>query len=377
MRAVRILALLGASVLAACASTKVTDVGAGHRDQQKDLDEAGLWFEMDRAEKTIAAAPERITDPALQKYLDQLNCKLAPDLCADIRVYLIRQPYFNAFMAPNGMMVIFTGTLIRTEDEAQLATVMAHEIGHYRGRHSLENWRHLKNVSNLMTGISAFAGSGASVIAAFGAYANLASFSREQERDADTRGFSALQAAKLDLQAPGKLWSAAYEEEAANPQGMLSGIFGSHPATKERRDRLTQLAHGAAPGDAGTQRFREAIQNYRAAWLGDDLSRRNFAQSEVMLKRLALIRWDLANVYYFQGELYRKRAKPGDLERAISAYQSALREPNVTPNVLRELGTVLKRVGKTNAAMDAFREYLKRAPQADDAAMIRSYLNAK
>jgi regulator of sirC expression with transglutaminase-like and TPR domain len=45
--------------------------------------------------------------------------------------------------------------------------------------------------------------------------------------------------------------------------------------------------------------------------------------------------------------------------------------------VLRELGTVLKRVGKTNAAMDAFREYLKRAPQADDAAMIRSYLNAK
>jgi beta-barrel assembly-enhancing protease len=96
-----------------------------------------------------------------------------------------------------------------------------------------------------------------------------------------------------------------------------------------------------------------------------------------MLKRLALIPWDLANVHYFQGELYRKRAKPGDLERAISAYQSALREPNVTPNVLRELGTVLKRVGKTNAAMDAFREYLKRAPQADDAAMIRSYLNAK
>jgi beta-barrel assembly-enhancing protease len=201
MRAFRMLALLGASLLAACASTKVTDVSAGHRDLQKDLDEAGLWFEMDRAEKTIAAAPERITDPALQQYLDQLNCKLAPDLCADVRVYLIRQPYFNAFMAPNGMMVIFTGTLIRTEDEAQLATVMAHEIGHYRGRHSLENWRHLKNVSNLMTGISAFAGSGASVIAAFGAYANLASFSREQERDADTRGFTALQAAKLDLQA--------------------------------------------------------------------------------------------------------------------------------------------------------------------------------
>jgi beta-barrel assembly-enhancing protease len=377
MSVYRTLALVCASLLVACASTKVADVGADHRGQQKDIDEAGLWFEMDRAEKTIAGAPERVIDPALQKYLDDLNCKLAPDLCGDIRVYLIRQPYFNAFMAPNGMMVIFTGTLIRTEDEAQLATVMAHEIGHYRGRHSLENWRHLKNVSNLMTGIGTFAGSGASVIAAFGAYANLASFSREQERDADTRGFTALQAAKLDLHAPGKLWGAAYDEEEVNPQGMLSGIFGSHPATKERRDRLTQLALGAAPGDTGTQRFRNVIQSHRATWLGDDLSRRNFAQSEVMLKRLAMIPWDLANVHYFKGELYRKRAKPGDLERAISAYQSALREPNATPTALRELGTVLKRVGKTKAAMAAFREYLKRAPQADDAAMIRSYLDVK
>ena len=364
--------------LGGCASTQVADVQPGYRSQSKDLDEAGLWFAMDRAEKIVAAAPERITDPVLQNYLNALSCQLAADLCSDIRIYLIRQPYLNAFMAPNGMMVIFTGTLARTENEAQLAFVMAHEIGHYRGRHSLENWRHLKNVSNLMTGIgSVTAGTGVGVVAALGAYANLASFSRDQEREADVLGFQALQAAKLDLAAPGALWSAAYEEEKVNPKGLLSGVFASHPATPERRDRLKQMAQNSAVGGAdGSERFRAIIKPYRSAWLSDELARRNYAQSEVMLARLAAIPWDLGTVKNFQGELYRKRAQPGDLALAANAYQAALREPGVSPATFRDLGTTLKRLGNNAAAQDAFREYLKRAPDANDAAMIRSYLNA-
>lgn len=363
--------------LGGCASTQVADVQPGYRSQSKDLDEAGLWFAMDRAEKTVAAAPERITDPALQDYLNTLSCRLAADLCSDIRIYLIRQPYLNAFMAPNGMMVIFTGTLARTENEAQLAFVMAHEIGHYRSRHSLENWRHLKNVSNLMTGIGSItAGTGVGVVAVLGAYANLASFSRDQEREADALGFKALQAAKLDLAAPGELWSAAYEEEKVNPKGMLSGVFASHPATLERRDRLNKMAQSSAVGGTdGSERFRALIKPYRSAWLSDELARRNYAQSEVMLARLATIPWDLGTVKNFQGELYRKRAQPGDLTLAASAYQAALREPGVSPATFRDLGTTLKRLGNNAAAQDAFREYLKRAPDANDAAMIRSYLN--
>jgi beta-barrel assembly-enhancing protease len=375
---------LMALFLTRCASTQVSDVQPGYRAQAKELDEAGLWFAMDRAEKIVAAAPERITDAPMQEYLDALSCKLAPDLCSDLRVYLIRQPYLNAFMAPNGMMVIFTGTLARSENKAQLAFVMAHEIGHYRSRHSLENWRHLKNISNLMTGLGAVtAGTGAGVIAILGAYANLASFSRDQEREADVLGFRALQTAGFDLQAPAQLWAAAYAEEQANPKGMLSAIFASHPATAERRDRLKLLAVQApvalsvarqtiATSDA---RFRALMAPYRAGWLNDELARRNYAQSDVMLTRLSLLKWDLGAVKNAQGALYRKRALPGDLLLAAGAYQAALREPNVDPRTFRDLGSTLKRLGKNSAALDAFREYLKRQPNADDAAMIRSYLN--
>lgn len=364
------------ALLGSCASTKVADATPGFRPQASDKDETGLWFAMDRVEKNFAEAPERIRDPALQRYLNELNCRLAPDLCADIRIYLVRQPYLNAFMAPNGMMVMFTGTLARAENEAQLAFVMAHEIGHYRSRHSIENWRHQKNVSNVMTGLGTLTGgSAAGIVAVVGAYANLASFSRDQEREADSLGFAALAAAKLDLQAPGKLWAAAYEEERVNPRGMLSGVFASHPATPERRDRLSALAATRAERfDPGEHRFREVIAPYRAQWLADELARRNYRQSDVLFTRLAALPWDRGTLKGLQGELFRKRAQAGDLERAASAYQQAITEPDAPPSAYRDLGTTLRRLGRESEAKAAFAEYLKRVPDADDAAIIRSYL---
>jgi len=43
-------------------------------------------------------------------------------------------------MAPNGMMQVATGLLLRTANEAQLAYVLGHELGHYRRRHSMQRW---------------------------------------------------------------------------------------------------------------------------------------------------------------------------------------------------------------------------------------------
>jgi beta-barrel assembly-enhancing protease len=359
-------ALIAANILCACASTQVSDVGSNHRAQVKDLDEEGLWYEMDRAEQAIAQSSERVSDPSLQKYLEELNCRLASDICADIRVYLLRQPFLNASMAPNGMMVVFTGTLVRAQNESQLATVLGHEIAHYRSRHSLENWRQLKNVSSLTAGVGA---------AAIGVYANLASFSRTQESEADLLGFESMRAAGFDVNAPGQLWAGAYEEERVNPPGFLSGIFADHPASAERRDRLQNLGK-VGGGDAGQARYEAVIGPYRARWLADELSRRNYAQSEVMLARLAKLSFQQHEVHAAQAELYKRRAKPGDLELAVKHYQMAIRAPSVASTVFRDLGTSYRKLGRNKEAQAAFREYLQRDPNATDAAMIRSYFNA-
>lgn len=78
---------------------------------------------MDREESRLRRSPFRLRDATLETYLSELACKLAGEHCPDMRVYPLRAPYFNASMAPNGMMQVWSGLLLRVENEAQLAAV--------------------------------------------------------------------------------------------------------------------------------------------------------------------------------------------------------------------------------------------------------------
>ena len=74
------------------------------------------------------------------------TCRTSPAGSAPVIVptsgsTLVRTPYFNASMAPNGMMQVWSGLLLRVDNEAQLAAVLGHEIGHYLARHSVERLR--------------------------------------------------------------------------------------------------------------------------------------------------------------------------------------------------------------------------------------------
>jgi beta-barrel assembly-enhancing protease len=195
-----------------------------------------------------------------------------------------------------------------------------------------------------------------------------------QETEADTLGLDAMKRAGLDVQAPGQLWAAAFEEERVNPPGFLSGIFASHPATEARRDRLQALGKEGG-GDSGKSRFEAVIAKHRASWLADELSRRNYAQSEVMLARLLKTNFQQHEIYTAQAELFRRRAKPGDLQKAVNSYRLAAKDPRVAAIVFRDLGTSYQKLGDRAQAQSAFREYLKRAPKASDALMIQSYLD--
>ena len=113
-------------------------------------DEGGLWALMDREETRTRRSPFIVREAALRAYLVELACRLAGDHCQDLRVYTVRNPWFNAMMAPNGMMQVWTGLLLRVENEAQLAAVLGHEIGHYVQRHSLARLQDAKSRSAFM-----------------------------------------------------------------------------------------------------------------------------------------------------------------------------------------------------------------------------------
>ena len=157
-------------------------------------DEGGLWAIVARAERKLRRGEFVIHDEAMHDYVQSIACSLGGAHCPDVRVYVVRAPWFNASMAPNGMLQVWSGLLLRVENEAQLAAVLGHEIGHYLRRHGLERLRDAETRSawgSLLTPLTGPLGSMALSLGRF-------SFSRDQEREADSIGLALMRRAGYD-----------------------------------------------------------------------------------------------------------------------------------------------------------------------------------
>jgi len=166
----------------------LADLAPAHRPDPKS-DEAGIWYQMEKAERRIKTAGQRYRNPEVAAYLASVTCRVAGDYCKDIRVYTIRAPGLGAGMYPNGMMHISTGLLLRVQNEAQLAAVIGHETGHYLRQHSLQRLRDMIDKTNslfffnfvlLAAGVPV-----AGDLTAFVALGDIKAYGRNHEREAD------------------------------------------------------------------------------------------------------------------------------------------------------------------------------------------------
>lgn len=345
-------------------------------------DEAELWYAMDQIERDLRQSPLIVRDPELNAYARSVLCKVTRDYCANLRLYIVDLPYFNASMAPNGAMILWTGSLLRMSNEAQLALVLGHEFGHYRERHTLQQWRKLKRSSAFLSafGIAA-AGAGvglAGTAASLAGMATMMKFSRDKEREADRIGFAQLDAQGYDLQAGVELWDGMLREEEARDYGKPIPVFSTHPQTRERRDDL-RAAAASKPGAGrvlGRESFHDAVRPQLEHWLENELTRRMYASSiQVIGDMRATAAPEDAGLYtFFMGEAHRRRGKGDDRARAAALYAEATRQPGAPPEAWREHGLALRESGQPQPAADALRRYLALAPQASDRRFIEQYL---
>jgi beta-barrel assembly-enhancing protease len=338
-------------------------------------DEGGLWALLDREETRLRRSPFRIRDEALNRYVEEIICRLGGDHCPDIRAYEVQMPYFNANMAPNGMMQIWSGLLLRMENEAQLAAILAHELGHYLERHSLQRLRDVKARSAFALMLAPFG-----LIGLVGQLAVLGSafaFSRDQEREADTLSIVLMRRAGYDPREAVKVWSNLLAELKANPgndPSQDSVLFATHPPSEERRRNLEQLTAGANGGDVGESVYRAKIAPIRFGLLEDELKRGRYDESLVLLDRLIAHEPTNGVLLYFRGETYRLRAADGDPQRALADLEAAVRagdEPAVTQ---RALGHLLRSMQRNDEARQAWQRYLAAAPDAADNALVRQMM---
>ena len=363
-------------VSAPALSAEVAPINApGYVPTEKD--ERGLWMQSEEAERELKQSSFIIRDPALNAYVRSVFCKTVGEAeCKDVRVYISRTPYFNAYMAPNGMMVVYSGLFLRARDEAQLASILGHEYTHYRARHSIKGFRDLKKQLGTAVWLAPIGGS-LLVTSFIGAYFE---HSRDMEAEADAGSIPMLVKAGYDPKAASAVWEQlrAEMDATAAARGKKSrkdkdrGIFASHPPTAELMTVLAKLAADAnvtAATDNQRAAYRAALAPFWADFVEDQIKLNDFGATEFLLGFLAKEGWS-ADLLYARGELYRSRGRPEDLTQAADFYRKAVAEPNAPIEAWRGLGLALLRSGAHDEGKAALKNYLGKRPDASDKAMI-------
>lgn len=349
-----------------------------------DSTEAGLWLRMENFEDHLRTSSLVIQDDDLKGYLTELTCRLGHTYCQDMRVYPMRVPHFNASMAPNGMMQVWSGLLLRVSSEAQLSAVIGHEMGHYLKRHGVKGWETARDSTNALSFLAlglAAAGAGyqtANTVQLAG-YGLIFSYSRSMEREADAYGVKLMHKAGYNPWEASKVWRRLIaENEAAKYKRRTDPFFSTHPAEAERAKTLGNYADdlGYTEGKPSfeTGEFQTVIARHRAMMLEDELKLRHFNRTALILDWLIEDGFRLGETYYYQGEMFRMRNEEGDKARAKSAYETALLNDTVPPEAHRALGFIHLKSGNREAASNAFRRYLELEPGATDRPMIMSYI---
>lgn len=394
------LACILATSEAAAGDLPVASAPAAALKRERPLattDEGGLWQVSDKTEFEAGRSGERMRAPELEAYLRTVSCKVAPEYCSDLRIYVMQRPFFNASMAPNGYMEVWSGMLLRAEDEAQLAFVLGHEITHYAERHSLQTLKEVRDRANGAM-IASFAlaaigtaaaynnpGSAQSISNSTGSLVNIVylaniaavfDFSRENESRADAGGYARLTRAGYAPKAGADIWKTLTAETSQSDfpkvreKEARGSIFSTHPVTSERIAALEKLSAGASGGVEGRKEYRAIIRPYLSAWLRDDLRRKDFGETLFQIERLARDGEDLGVLNFFRGEAYRLRRQDGDSALAQAAYLKAIDYPDAPAVVWRQIGESLERESKKAEAAAYYQAYLARSPDAPDKLLI-------
>ncbi len=358
---------------------RMADLAPSHKPDAKS-DEAGIWLQVEKVERRVKTAGNRMRLAPLNAYIEKVTCRVGGIYCKDIRVYTMRAPGFNAAMYPNGMMHIRSGLLLRVENEAQLAAVIAHEAGHYLRQHGLQRLRDIREKTNSLLFFQiALAGAGVPVvgdIAMLATLAGLSAFSRNMEREADGYGLLLLSRAGYDPGEAWKVWRFLVKEKKADKDAETPSFFvASHPQSKERLDTLRDLAakmQTPSAADKGRERLAKVVLPIRAGLIRDELHLRNFGPFEFLMDGLIERGDNLAELYFFKGEMHRLRNKKDDAQKSLEFYAKARKaEGAPPPEIHRSMGLVHQKLGHGKDARAAFRAYLADNPNAGDRAMIK------
>ncbi len=166
---------------------------------------------------------------------------------------LLDSPDINAFALPGGFIYVNRGLLAYLDSEAELASVLAHEIGHITERHHTR--RKTQRITSKMAAISAgiLTGSG-DIYDAINIYSAeiISGFGRDMELEADSAGAEYLHRTGYDVDSmlsvigvlkDQELYKRAEAKASGKPNGTYHGLYASHPRNDQRLQTVIKAAN--------------------------------------------------------------------------------------------------------------------------------------
>ena len=254
-----------ALVVAACSATPPSlgpQVSLPNAPKSADLSDMSPAV-LHEHQRILGAYGGIYNDPKLQGLLEKTVDRLVtasehPDL--HYKVVILNSQSINAFALPSGHLYVTRGLIALANDESELASVLAHEMGHVIARHAAireEQARQAALVGRVVTDVISDPEVGALALAK--SKLALASFSRAQEFEADAIGIGVASRAGYDPYGAVRFLTSMEHNSELKPRQTgntpidprAPDFLSSHPATPERVTNAIANAR-QYPGPAGT-----------------------------------------------------------------------------------------------------------------------------
>ncbi|MFN7096330.1 MAG: M48 family metalloprotease [Gammaproteobacteria bacterium] len=342
--------------------------------------------------RQLRASGRVVDDPVDAQYINGLGDRLIAAANVNNQsffFFFMDDPEINSFAGPGGFIAINSGLMLETQNESELAAVMAHEIAHVTQGHlarKLADQSHLKfsTLAGLLAAIAlghvnGQAAEGAIAATMAGGAQSMLNFSRAYEEEADRVGIATLAKAGFDPQSMPAFFERISSDEQYNLQP--PAILSNHPSTPERiadaENRAAQYPHHADKSSDDYYLIKERLRVQTAEDVHAILIYYQKTIAAHQTKNIAALQYgyalaEQANAYYAQaysGFAALAKADPNQLLYQL-AMADVLTDENNTADALTILTPAYDIYPDSYPLMVQYAYTLMKAGQAKKAAAI-------
>ena len=403
----KLTALASAGFVAGCATNPVT----GESQLMLVSEDQEIQIDRENAPHQFSADYGALQDPALNVYIDSVGKRLAvhthrPNMPYSFRA--VNATSMNAYAFPGGSIACTRGMLLALENEAELAGLLGHELGHVNARHTAQQMSKGMLISGTLGGLAAVAGSQsqwlgglAQGLAAIGTGALLAKYSRDNEREADALGMEYMVRSGYNPEGMVGLMDILRGMNRQKPNS-LELMFATHPMSDERyqtavheartqyrafekfpslrarymdntanlrrhRDAVDEMQNGEK--EMAKERFGSAQDHFRMALhkAPEDYAgllmmakclyaQEKFAEATPYANLAQQVYPGEAQAYFVSGMVFLQQKKYDAAHQNFATYEKVL--PG-NPSITFLAGYALEGMGNTRGAASQYRRYLQ------------------